>query len=423
MRLTAASPLEAALTPWAERLRQHFDLPLLVRWNGNAGLRLSPSAAEPRVIVDVRDVAGAASLLAPSLENLGRAYVEGHIDVTGTVHDIMDLAHQLAEAGDGGENRPGWMRRIAHKVADAVSHTRAVDRAAIQYHYDVSNDFYAAWLDPAMVYSCAYFEQGNETLAEAQMKKIDHILTKIRLQPGQSLLDIGCGWGALVLRAAQKFGARCVGITLSQNQFDLATQRVRDAGLQDRIEIRLQDYRDVKGPFDRITSVGMFEHVGRKNLSAYFRIIHDLLAEDGWAMNHGITSTDPDNGETSHGGGRFINQYVFPDGELAHIGIVLTALQEGGLEPFDIENLRRHYARTLHCWSDAFEAQAERLKPMVPEKTWRIWRMYLVGSQWAFEYDEISLFQVLCRRSAGMAATLPWSRRWIYMGDQDAAGH
>jgi len=414
MRLSATSTLDAALTPWAERLRQRLDLPLLVRWKGSAGLRLSQSDTEPRVIIDVSDASGAAALLAPSLDNLGRAYVEGHLDVTGTVHDIMDLAHRLADIGDTDDGQPGLMQRLAHKVADAVSHSRAADRKAIQYHYDVSNDFYAEWLDPAMVYSCAYFEQGDESLAEAQMKKIDHILTKIRLQRGQRLLDIGCGWGALVLRAAQKFGARCVGITLSQNQLELATERVRAAGLQEQVEIRLQDYRDVQGPFERITSVGMFEHVGLKNLVAYFRVIHDLLAPGGWAMNHGITSTDAHNGETSHGGGRFIDQYVFPQGELPHIGTVLATMQEGGLEPFDIESLRRHYARTLQCWSDAFEARAERLKSMVADKTWRIWRMYLVGSQWAFEHDEVSIFQALCRRAGQQAATLPWSRRWMY---------
>lgn len=146
------------------------------------------------------------------------------------------------------------------------AHTKEGDKASIRYHYDVSNDFYKLWLDRNMVYSCAYFEHGDETLDDAQIKKIDHILTKIRLQPDQTLLDIGCGWGALVLRAAQQFGARCLGVTLSQNQFDLARERVRAAGLEDRIEIRLQDYRDLTGAFDRITSVGMFEHVGRKNL-------------------------------------------------------------------------------------------------------------------------------------------------------------
>ena len=413
MRLST-TPLDAALSPWAERLRQRLNLPLLVRWSGGSGLRLG-DFEQPRVVVDVRDAAGAAALLSPSLDHLGRAYVEGHIDVSGTAHDIMDMAHRLAVAGSA-DGQPGWVQRIAHRVADAVSHTRAEDRAAIQYHYVVSNAFYAEWLDPAMVYSCAYFEQGNETLAAAQQQKIDHILTKLRLQPGQTLLDIGCGWGALVLRAAEAFGARCVGITLSQNQFELATERVRAAGLGDRIDIRLQDYRDVRGPFDRISSVGMFEHVGLKNLASYFRIVRNLLAPDGWALNHGITSSDAHNGETRYGGGQFIGRYVFPQGELPHIGTVMTALQEGGLEPFDAESLRRHYARTLQCWSEAFEAKTERLKALVPEKTWRIWRMYLVGCQWAFEHDELSPFQVLCRRAGQPAATLPWSRRWVYGG-------
>ena len=417
MRLsTTTQKPDATLSPWVERLRQRVNVPLLVRWQGGRALPLG-QFDQPRVTMDVRDASGIAALLSPSLDHLGRAYVEGHVDIDGKAQDIIDVAWRLAEADAhqqaGGS---GWLGRMAHRVADAVSHTRAQDSAAIQHHYDVSNAFYAEWLDPGMVYSCAYFEHGDETLAEAQQKKIDHILTKLRLQPGQTLLDIGCGWGALVLRAASQFGARCVGITLSQKQFELATERVRAAGLQDRVEIRLQDYRDVQGPFDRVSSVGMFEHVGLKNLSAYFRIIHDLLAPGGWALNHGITSTDPDNGETRHGGGRFIDRYVFPQGELPHIGTVLTRLQEGRLEPFDVENLRRHYARTLRCWSDNYEARPERLKTLVGEKTWRIWRMYLAGSQWAFEHDDIALFQVLCRRAGQPARGLPWSRAWQYGG-------
>ena len=415
MRLSATSAFETPLQHWAARLGERLDLPLLVRWNGGGGLRLG-RFEHPRVVIDVRDATGAAALLQPSLEHLGQAYVEGHLDVSGSVRDLMDMAHRLAECEAEAAQGPGWALRLAGAVAGASGHTRASDRQAIRYHYDVSNAFYAEWLDPRMVYSCAYFERGEEALAEAQLKKIDHILTKLRLAPGQTLLDIGCGWGALVLRAAERFGARCVGITLSEQQAELARQRVRQAGLQDRVEIRLQDYRDLRGSFDRISSVGMFEHVGLKHLSGYFRILHDLLAPDGWALNHGITSTDPDNGETRHGGGRFIDRYVFPQGELPHIGTVLTRLQEGGLEPFDVENLRRHYARTLRCWSDNYEARPERLKTLVGEKTWRIWRMYLAGSQWAFEHDDIALFQVLCRRAGQPARGLPWSRAWQYGG-------
>jgi cyclopropane-fatty-acyl-phospholipid synthase len=201
---------------------------------------------------------------------------------------------------------------------------------------------------------------------------------------------------------------------LSQNQFDLATERVKAAGLSDKIEIRLQDYRDVEGQFDRITSVGMFEHVGRKNLPAYFKKIHDLLVEDGVAMNHGITSSDADSGETSLGGGEFIDRYVFPDGELPHIGLVLESMQRGGIEAIDIESLRRHYARTLDIWTENFEAKAAEAKKLVDDEKFRIWRVYLAGCSYAFEHDDVSLYQVICRRAGRSAKTLPWSRRYIY---------
>ena len=409
---------EKALSVWAQRLRQRLNLPVRLRWApdgsqaDHAPVLDLGTFEHPAVGLTVRHAAAVPLLLAPTLENLGEAYVEGWLDVDGSLDDVLDVAHRLAESGAGDE--PGLLARAAQRIAHSHHHTKHSDREAIQYHYDVSNDFYAQWLDPAMVYSCAYFENGDETLERAQQKKIDHILTKIRLQPGQTLLDIGCGWGALVIRAAQQFGARCVGITLSQNQHDLARERVRAAGLQDQIDIRLQDYRDVPGHFDRITSVGMFEHVGLKHLEAYFRRIHDLLAPDGWALNHGITSSDAHDGEVGHGGGRFIDRYVFPDGELPHIATVLRTMQQGGLEALDVESLRRHYAHTLKHWTQAFEARADVLRAMVDEKRWRIWRIYLAGSQWAFEHDEISLYQVVCRRAGQHAGTLPWSRRYIY---------
>ncbi|WP_066706263.1 SAM-dependent methyltransferase [Curvibacter delicatus] len=402
--------MEAVLSPWVTQLKAKTNLPVLIQWGDNpapgSGLRLG-EFSQPKVVIQVRKASAIPLLLSPSLDSLGEAYVEGQIDVTGSVDDVLDIAHRLAEAGSKTEGRLSRMVR-------RFTHTKNTDREDIQYHYDVSNAFYQVWLDPAMVYSCAYFENGDETLAEAQTKKIDHILTKVQLQPGQRLLDIGCGWGALVMRAASKFGARCLGVTLSQRQFELATERVRQAGLQDRVEIRLQDYRDVQGQFDRITSVGMFEHVGIQHLPGYFSRINELLTDEGWVLNHGITSTDANDGETSHGGGRFIDRYVFPHGELPHIGTVLRTMQEGGLEALDIESLRRHYARTTGLWSQAFEANGEKLKAMVDEKRWRIWRVYLAGSQWAFEHDEVSLYQVLCRKAGRPARGLPWSRRWMY---------
>ncbi|MCD9228175.1 class I SAM-dependent methyltransferase [Ralstonia pseudosolanacearum] len=399
--------IDRKLEHWISDIRASANLPVLLRlWNGHQ----YPLGRfdRPTVTLTVREASALPLLLSPTLNNLGEAYVQEKIDLDGRLPDIINVGYQLAaSAAATGSNA---LARVVRHFA----HTKEGDKASIRYHYDVSNDFYKLWLDRNMVYSCAYFEHGDETLDDAQIKKIDHILTKIRLQPDQTLLDIGCGWGALVLRAAQQFGARCLGVTLSQNQFDLARERVRAAGLEDRIEIRLQDYRDLTGAFDRITSVGMFEHVGRKNLPGYFRRVHSLLADNGIAMNHGITSSDPEGGESSLGGGDFIDRYVFPQGELPHISLALRAAQEGGLEALDVESLRRHYARTLEHWADRFETNGETIRKIVGEKTYRIWRVYLAGCAHAFDADEVSIFQILCQKSGKPAASIPWSRRYIY---------
>lgn len=406
------------LRRWAEAVRARADLPArLVLWNGEQfdfG-----HFEQPRVTLTVRSAAALPLLLDPSIDHLGQAYVKGQIDIDGRLPDIIDFGYALARRmskAQGAGRAPGRLVRAARRFR----HSRSTDRESVQYHYDVSDDFYRLWLDPDMVYSCAYFEQGDEDLATAQRKKIDHILTKIRLQPGQRLLDIGCGWGALVLRAAQRFGAQCLGVTLSRNQFESATERVRAAGLQDRIEIRLQDYRDVQGRFDRITSVGMFEHVGLKNLPLYFSRMRELLADDGLALNHGITSTDADIGATALGGGEFIDRYVFPDGELPHLSQALEAMQRGGLEVLDVEGLRRHYARTLQLWVERFEACAPEIRVLVDEERFRIWRVYLAGCAHAFEHDDVSVFQIVCRRAGGSAQSLAWSRRYMYERDLSA---
>ncbi len=397
--------LQNRLSSWIAAIRQQIALPLRIElWNGQR-IDFSPDA--PRVTIRLPRASAARYLLTPSLSNLGTAYVEGAIEVKGKARDMIAVVNALARTTLKAE---GKFARIVR----SMRHDRDKDAQAIRYHYDVSNEFYQQFLDPNMVYSCAYFETGEEDLATAQLNKIDHILAKIALQPGQRLLDIGCGWGALVIRAAQRYGARCVGITLSQNQYALARERVRAAGLEHLVDIRLQDYRDVVGQFDRITSVGMFEHVGVRHLPAYFATIRALLADDGLAMNHGITSTDPDNGETPYGGGEFIQKYVFPHGELAHLGQVLKAMQQGQLEAYDVENLRRHYARTCALWTENFEARAERVRALGGDKRFRIWHVYLAGCSYAFEQDLISLYQIVCGKAGRSAAALPWSRRYMY---------
>lgn len=393
---------ERKLEHWADRIRNRSALPLRVDlWNGQ---QLNLSHELPQVVIRVPHASSLACLFTPSLSNLGAAYVEGKIDLEGNPRAIISVGNALAT----GVLKPeGKFSRIVRKIR----HSKKKDREAIQYHYDVSNDFYKLWLDENLVYSCAYFENGDEDLATAQIKKIDHILDKIQVRPGATLLDIGCGWGALVLRAASKYGAKCVGITLSENQAALAAERVAQAGLSDRIEIRLQDYRDVSGTYDRITSVGMFEHVGLRNLSGYFSKIQSLLADDGLAMNHGITSTDSESGETPYGNGEFIERYVFPHGELPHIGLALKAMQEGGLEVLDVENLRRHYAKTCGLWVDNFEARADEIKRLAGDRRYRIWRVYLAGCAYAFNQDWISLYQVVCAKAGRNPSGLPWSRR------------
>jgi cyclopropane-fatty-acyl-phospholipid synthase len=396
---------EKKLEHWVENIRHQAALPLRLQlWNGQ---QFDFGKQAPEVTVKVPRASSLPFLLKPTLANLGRAYVEGRLDVEGQAREVIAVANALAEHTLKRETRPGW-------ISKPFSHTRKKDADAIQYHYDVSNAFYQLWLDPRMVYSCAYFENGDEDLATAQLKKIDHILNKIQVRPGDTLLDIGCGWGALAIRAASQYGARVTGITLSRNQHALALQRVHEAGLEGQVEIRLQDYRDVEGQFDRITSVGMFEHVGLKNLPMYFRKINTLLKDDGLVMNHGITTTDVGNGETPYGGGEFIETYVFPHGELPHVSLVLKTMQMGGLEPLDVENLRRHYAKTCGIWADNFEARADEIRQTVDDKRFRIWRVYLAGCAYAFSQDWISLNQVVCGKAGRDASVLPWSRRYMY---------
>ncbi|MCS6766470.1 MAG: cyclopropane-fatty-acyl-phospholipid synthase family protein [Candidatus Protistobacter heckmanni] len=398
--------MEGRLDGWIDTIRQRLDLPVkLVLWDGRE-LRLG--LQQPRVTIKLRDKSALPLLLFPSLINLGEAYIQQKIDIEGSLTDIIQIAYSLASQ----VSATGKMGRVVR----SFRHSKTSDKAAIQYHYDVSNEFYKRWLDDKMVYSCAYYETGDEDLSTAQTKKIDHILTKIQLRRSETLLDIGCGWGALAIRAAQQFGAKCVGITLSQNQYDLTRERVAQAGLQDQVEIRMQDYRDVTGQFDRITSVGMFEHVGHDNLTPYFAIIAKLLKPDGLAMNHGITSTDPDDGDSPLGGGAFIDKYVFPQGELPHISTVLSTMQEGGLEAFDVENLRRHYARTCGVWAQNFEANAAKALELAGEQRFRIWRIYLAACSHAFDIDHVALYQVVCGHAGRSASKLPWSRRYIYGG-------
>jgi cyclopropane-fatty-acyl-phospholipid synthase len=392
---------QSHLEKFATRLRRH-DIPAILRlWNGTE----VALGTAPIVTLRIRNLTALRHLLDPSLASLGRAYVEGDIDVEGRTADVVDVAARLAEYGP--QAGKGLRRSVR-----MVRHTREIDASAIAYHYDVSNEFYAHWLDAQMVYSCAYFRTPEDSLETAQVQKIDHVLRKLRVRPGDRLLDVGCGWGALAIRAAERFGARALGITLSRNQYEYARERISAAGLGGHCEVQLEDYRDVAGKYDRIASIGMFEHVGLKNLRGYFTRINELLADYGTFLNHGITSTDPDSAETPWGGGEFIERYVFPHGELPHIGLALKEMSAGGLEPVDVESLRRHYALTLQHWARRFEEAGEELAVIAGDKRYRIWRVFLAASADGFANHRMSLYQVLAVKAG--AGVLPLTRDYMY---------
>jgi len=303
----------------------------------------------------------------------------------------IGLARQILRlpASDGrrqGRRGPARLRGRRHSVER--------DRQAVGYHYDVSNDFYRLFLDHRMVCSCAYFSSVDDDLEAAQARKLDYICRKLRLRPGQRLLDIGCGWGGLLLYAAKHYGVQATGITLSQPQVELANERAADAGLEDRVRALLCDYRELDDAqdYDVLVSVGMFEHVGRALLPTYFRQAYGLLKPGGVFLNHGIASraTDPpERGRT------FSNTYVFPDGELVPIHETLSAAEGCGFEVRDVESLREHYALTLRHWVRRLEAHHEEALQHVDEPTYRVWRLFMSGSAHGFASGRLNVYQAL----------------------------
>jgi cyclopropane-fatty-acyl-phospholipid synthase len=385
---------------------QALSLPLrLVLWDG----RTFEGARSACVTIKLNTPAALRDFIAPSLGTLGEAYVEGRIELDGPVNVAIGVADSIAGAHNASA--------AARTVLKLSNHHRNNDAQAISYHYDVSNEFYQLWLDARMVYSCAYFKTGGENIDAAQVQKLDHICRKLQLNPGEKLLDIGCGWGGLIIYAAQQYGVHAHGITLSKAQFDHARASIAAAHLQDRVRVDLCDYRDLEGceRYDKIASVGMFEHVGLKNLPQYFGVISRLLKERGLALNHGITAADVNNRAVGGGGGDFIEKYVFPGGELPHVALVLREMSTQMLEVVDVESLRIHYAKTLGLWSARLEQQLDRAHALVPEKTLRIWRAYLAGCSYAFEQGWINLYQVLASKQTRPGPTaLPLTRDHMY---------
>ncbi len=371
-----------------------------------------------RVKLVIRDPAMLAQLASASLASLAEAYVQGRIDVQGDLLEAVPLAERIARAA--GSNPA---QRVARML---MKHSARQDRGAVGYHYDVGNEFYRLWLDQRMIYSCAYFKSGAESIDEAQRTKLDHICRKLRLSSGERFLDVGCGWGGLVLHAARHYGVRAVGITLSRNQLELARERIAAEQLAGRVEVQLLDYRELhkrfgNDAFDKVASVGMFEHVGLENLREYFASVAGALRDRGLFLNHGITSGDLDNRPIGSGIGDFVDKYVFPHGELPHLHVATREMSRAGFEIVDVESLRPHYAKTLEHWSRRLESQLDAAARVVSDRTLRIWRAYLAGSSYGFAQGWMSIYQLLASRQVLPGASdLPLTRDDLYSGGRGA---
>ncbi|MET9184989.1 class I SAM-dependent methyltransferase [Streptomyces tendae] len=429
----------------SEMAKQALGRPLPLRLRAWDGSEAGPTTGPLLVIRDRRALHRLA--WKPGELGLARAWVAGEIDLEGDLYEgLAKLSGLIWDRGEPEPGRPALLRtltalrdprnlRLAADLLalagpalpptppreEAVSHRGPLhslrrDRDAISHHYDVGNDFYSLVLGPSMVYSCAYWEGPDATLEDAQHAKLDLICRKLGLHPGQRLLDVGCGWGSMVLHAVEHFGVEAVGITISEEQAELARKRLAETGFADRAEIRVQDYREIDdGPYDAISSIGMAEHVGSTQYRAYAETLHSLLKPGGRLLNHQIARR-PLKDEDAYRIDEFIDRYVFPDGELAPVATTTALLEEAGFEVRDVEALREHYALTLRAWVTNLEKQWSRATRLTTAGRARVWRLYMAASALAFEQNNIGVNQILAvRTTTGGDARMPRTRgRWLY---------
>lgn len=434
----------------ARRIFNHLstavDIPFSLRlWDGTMIALGREATSDAYFTISGLGVLGSL-LRRPTLDNLFRHYVTGAIDIQGCdLIACMDVARRIKKEGDVRlrDLRRGfpWLEavpllfarrnpvRVEHESDDSGSNGGSAardDKALIQFHYDASNDFYALFLDSEMVYSCAYFSDWSNSLDQAQTAKLDIICRKLRLRPRERFLDIGCGWGALLCHAAQNYGVQAHGVTLSQAQYDYATDKIERLGLSDRVTVALRDYMTLDGSYDKIASIGMYEHVRIANYPPYFKKMRALLADDGIFLNHGITRRAKGNvrnfGKIS-AGKQVILKYVFPGSELDHIGHTVQVMESSGFEVHDVEGLRLHYGQTCRLWHDGLAARREEAIAHVGPERYRMWTAYLAGVTGGFERGPLHIFQtVASKRSRQGTSPLPPTRDDLYRGTAPTGG-
>ena len=370
-----------------------FELKL---WDGSSEIY---GEGEPKFKIIFNEPIPKADIIKDPSIAFGEGYMTKKLDIEGSIQDVIESLYNSKESFLGNEKYANLIKMVKNNIKNSKKN--------IEFHYDVGNDFYKLWLDDTMTYSCGYFKSQNDSLTDAQKNKVDHILKKLNLKEGETLLDIGCGWGELIITAAKKYKVKAMGVTLSIQQFEKVKKRIESEGLNELVEVELTDYREIKNrKFDRVVSVGMLEHVGKDNLSEYFSTVKELLNDKGVSLLHCITNTS-DSGTNS-----WINKYIFPGGYVPSIQELVNYMSEKNFNVIDVENLRLHYGKTLECWASNFENAMPEIEKMKDETFIRMWRMYLNSCAASFNCGNINLHQFLFTK--GVNNDLPLIREYMY---------
>lgn len=370
-----------------------FELKL---WDGTSEIY---GSGKPKFKIIFNEPLSKSDILSDPSLAFGEAYMSKKIDIEGSIEDVIESLYENKESFLGSDKYSFLVKQ--------VKNTLKISKENIEFHYDLGNDFYKLWLDDTMTYSCGYFKSKDDSLNDAQRNKVEYILKKLNLKKNQTLLDIGCGWGELIITAAEKYDVKATGITLSSQQYEKVKNKIRERGLEDKVQVELIDYREIKNEkFDRVVSVGMLEHVGKDSLHEYFSAVKNLLNDKGISLLHCITNT------SEIGTNSWINKYIFPGGYIPSIQELVNYICESGFNLVDLENLRCHYGKTLECWAENFENSIDRIKKMKDETFIRMWRLYLNACAASFNSGNINIHQFLFTK--GVNNDMPWTREYMY---------